>query len=188
MAIRVTEAKKGMVIRFEGDLFQIEKYEHVTPGNWRAINHLFLRNMKTGRKKEVRMNSSDSIEPVYMEARKAQYLYRDANGFVFMDNENYEQFHLDKDVLGESMNYITENATVDVVYCEEQPLTVQIPPSVVLTIVECEEAVKGDTVSSIQKAAKLETGLEIRVPLHIKVGERVKVNTDTGEFTGRAND
>lgn len=188
MAIRVTEAKKGMVIRFEGDLFQIEKYDHVTPGNWRAINHLSLRNMKTGKKKEVRLNSGDSIEPVYMEARKAQYLYRDANGFVFMDNENYEQFHLSAEVLGDTMKYITENATVDVVYVEEVPLTVQIPPSVVLEIVSCEEAVKGDTVSNIQKGAKLETGLEIKVPLHIKVGERVKVNTDSGEFAGRAND
>lgn len=188
MAIRVTEARKGMVIRYEGELFQIDKYDHVTPGNWRAINHLYLRNLKTGRKKEVRLNSSDSIEPVYMEARKAQYLYRDANGHVFMDNENYDQFHLSDEVLRDALNYIVEGGNVDVVYVDNSPLTVQIPPSVVLAIVECEEAVKGDTVSSIQKLAKLQTGLQVKVPLHIKVGERVKVNTDTGEFTGRANE
>ena len=177
-----------MVIRFEGELFQIEKYDHVTPGNWRAINHLYLRNMKTGRKKEVRMNSSDSIDPVYMEARKAQYLYRDGNGQVFMDNENYEQFHLSAEVLGDAMNYIVEGSVVDVVYVESEPLTIQLPPSVVLEIVEAEDAVKGDTVSSIQKQAKLATGLVVKVPLHIKVGERVKVNTETGEFTGRAQE
>src|SRR5690606_1604584 len=120
---------------FEGGLFQIEKYDHVTPGNWRAINHLYLRNLKTGRKKEVRMNSSDSIEPVYMEARKSQYLYRDANGHVFMDNENYEQFHLNDEVLRDAMNYIVEGSNVDVVYVDNAPLTVQLPPSVALTVV-----------------------------------------------------
>lgn len=188
MAIRVTEAKKGMVIRFDGELFQIDKYDHVTPGNWRAINHLYLRNLKTGRKKEVRMNSGDSIDPVYMEARKAQYLYRDANGHVFMDNENFEQYHLNDEVLRDAMNYIVEGSNVDVVYVDNEPLTVQIPPSVVLEIVECEEAIKGDTVSSIQKVAKLQTGLEVKVPLHIKVGEKVKVNTETGEFSGRSSE
>lgn len=188
MAIRVTDAKKGMVIRLEGELFQIEKYSHVTPGNWRAINHLYLRNLKTGRKKEVRMNSSDSIEPVYMEARSAQYLYRDANGQVFMDNESYEQFHLNEEVLKDSMRFIVEGDNVDVVYVDNAPLTVQLPSSVVLEIAEAEEAIKGDTVSNLQKVAKLTTGHELKVPLHIKPGEKIKVNTETGEFIGRAND
>lgn len=188
MAIRVTEARKGMVIRYEGELFQIDKYDHNTPGNLRAINYLHLRNLKTGRKKDVRLNSGDSIEPVYMEARKAQYLYRDANGHVFMDNENYDQFHLSDEVLRDALSYIPEGGTVDVVCVDNVPLTVQVPPSVVLEVTECENAVKGDTVSSIQKLAKLQTGLQVKVPLHIKVGEKVKVNTDTGEFTGRANE
>lgn len=188
MPIRVTEAKKGMVIRYEGELYQIDRYEHVTPGNWRAINHLYLRNLKTGRKKELRMNSSDAIDPVYLEAKSAQYVYRDANGHVFMDNESYEQFHLNEEVLQDAMKYIVEGDSVDIVYVDNDPLTVQLPASVVLEIVEAEEAVKGDTVSNIQKVAKLNTGLEVKVPLHIKPGERIKVNTDTGEFIGRANE
>ena len=97
MAMRVTEAKRGMVIRYEGELYQVAKHDHVTPGNWRAIHHLNLRHMKTGRQKGVRMSTSDVIEPVFLEARSCQYLYQDANGHVFMDNESYDQFHLSKE-------------------------------------------------------------------------------------------
>ncbi|GAB4159673.1 MAG: elongation factor P [Planctomycetota bacterium] len=187
MGIRVTEAKKGMVIRYEGELYQIAKYEHVTPGNWRAIHHLNLKNLKTGRQKDVRMNTSDQIEPVYLDARECQYLYKDSLGYTFMDTENYEQFVLNAEVIGDSMSYITDNSVVTVVFCEGEALTVQLPPSVVLEVVETEEAAKGDTVSNVQKPAKLETGIEIKVPAHIKVGDKVKVSTDSGEFQGRAN-
>lgn len=186
MGIRVTEAKKGMVIRYEGELYQIAKYEHVTPGNWRAIHHLNLKNLKTGRQKDVRMNTSDQIEPVYLDARECQYLFKDSLGYTFMDNENYEQFVLSSEVIGDAMLYIIENSVVTVVFCEGEAMTVQLPPVVVLEVVEAEHAAKGDTVSNVQKPAKVQTGLEIRVPAHIKVGEKVKINTETGEFLGRA--
>ena len=186
--MRASEVRKGQAVMMDGKLYVVTGADHNTPGNLRAINYLHLRNLKTGRKKDVRLNSGDSIEPVYMEARKAQYLYRDANGHVFMDNENFDQFHLNDEVLRDALSYIVEGGNVDVIYVDNVPLTVQIPPSVVLEIVECEDAVKGDTVSSIQKLAKLQTGLQVKVPLHIKVGERVKINTDTGDFSGRANE
>ncbi|MFO1051760.1 MAG: elongation factor P [Planctomycetota bacterium] len=186
MAIRVTEAKKGMVIRYEGELYQIAKYDHVTPGNWRAIHHLNLRNLKTGRQKDVRMNTSDQIEPVFLDQRSCQYLYKDASGHVFMDNENFEQFHLSEEILGETMMYIRENDSIDVLFVEGSALTVQLPPTVILEVVEAEEAARGDTVSNVQKMIKLSTGLETKGPAHIKVGERVKINTETGEFLGRA--
>ncbi len=186
MAIRVTEAKKGMVIRYEGDLYQITKYDHVTPGNWRAIHHLNLKNLKTGRQKDVRMNTSDQIEPVYLDSRDAQYLFKDSLGYTFMDNESFEQFVLSAEVIGEAMQYITDNSNVTVVFAEGEALTVQLPPTVALEIVETENAARGDTVSSVQKPAKLSTGLEIKVPAHIKLGEIVKVSTETGEFLGRA--
>ncbi len=189
MSILVSEAGKGQVVKLDGQTFQIIDREHRTPGNLRAFIQLKLKNLDSGAQFVKRFAVDDRLEPVFLERRPCQYLYPEGKqGFVFMDNENYEQFHLSAEVLGDTMKYITENATVDVVYVEEVPLTVQIPPSVVLEIVSCEEAVKGDTVSNIQKGAKLETGLEIKVPLHIKVGERVKVNTDSGEFAGRAND
>lgn len=186
MAIRVSEAKKGMVIRYEGELFQIAKYDHVTPGNWRAIHHLNLRNLKTGRQKDVRMNTSDQIEPVFLDSRSCQYLYKDANGHVFMDNENYEQFHLPEDVLGDTMLYVRENDSITVAFVDGAPLTVQLPASVVLEVVEADDAARGDTVSNVQKPIKCSTGLETKGPAHIKIGDMVKVSTETGEFLGRA--
>ncbi len=168
------------------DRREIAKYDHVTPGNWRAIHHLNLRHLMTGRQKDVRMNTSDQIEPVFLEARSCQYVYKDASGHVFMDNENFEQFHLSEELLGETMMYIRESESIDVLFVEGSPLTVQLPPTVVLEVVEAEEAARGDTVSNVQKLIKLSTGLEAKAPAHIKVGERVKINTETGEFLGRA--
>ena len=188
MAIRVTEAKKGMVIRYENELYQITKYEHVTPGNWRAINHLYLKNLKTGRQKEVRMNSGDMIEPVFLERKTCQYLYKDSTGYVFMDNESYEQFTLAADLVADLLIYITENSEVEVVFNETEAVTVALPSTVTLEVVEAEDAAKGNTVTNLQKLAKVETGLELKVPAHIKKGEKIKVSTDTGEFLGRAGD
>lgn len=186
MAIRVTEAKKGMVIRYEGELYQIMKYDHVTPGNWRAIHHLNLKNLKTGKQKDVRCNTSDQLEPVFLDSRDAQYLFKDSLGYTFMDNDNYEQFVLSAEVLGDTMNFIKENGDCTVVFVEGEALTVQLPPTVELEVVETEPAARGDTVSNVQKPAKVETGLEVKVPAHIKEGEKIKISTDTGEFLGRA--
>jgi elongation factor P len=186
MAIRVTEAKRGMVIRFQGELFRIEKYDHVTPGNWRAIHHLNLRNLKTGKQKDVRMNTSDQIEPVFLDERSCQYLYKDASGQVFMDNETFDQFHLAEEVLGDTMSYIKENDSVGVLFVDGEAMTVNLPAAVVLEVVEAEDAARGDTVSNVQKTVKLETGLELRVPAHIKQGEKIKVSTEDGSFLGRS--
>ena len=183
MAIRVTEAKKGMVIRFEGDLYQITKYEHLTPGNLRAIHHVYLKNLKNGRQKEVRMKTSDQLDLVFLDSRDAQYLFKDSLGYTFMDNTTYDQFVLNAEVVGDAMQYIVENSNVTVVFIDSEALTVQLPPAVELTVVETEDAVRGATV---QKPATLNTGLVVKVPAHIKVGETIRVSTDTGEFMGRA--
>ena len=186
MATRVTEAKRGMVIRYDGDLFQIIKYDHVTPGNWRAIHHLYLKNMKTGRQKELRMNTSDTIEPVFMEARNCQYLYRDGSGYVFMDNQNYDQFHLGDEVMESALRFLPESDSVDVLFVDDSPISLQFPAAVVLEVKETEEAARGDTVANVQKNAVLVTGYTIKVPAHIKAGEKIKVSTENGEFLGRA--
>ena len=186
MAIRVTEAKKGMVVRYENDLYQITRYDHLTPGNLRAIHHVYLKNLKNGRQKEVRMKTSDTLDIVYLDSRESQYLFKDSLGYTFMDNENFEQFVLNAEVVGDSMKFITDNSTVTVVFCDGEALTVQLPPAVELEIVQTEDAVRGDTVSAVQKPATCNTGLEIKVPAHIKVGEKVRVSTETGEFMGRA--
>ncbi len=186
MAIRVTEAKKGMVVRFENDLYQITRYDHLTPGNLRAIHHVYLKNLKNGRQKEVRMKTSDTLDQVFLDSREAQYLFKDSLGYTFMDNENFEQFVLSAEVIGDSMQFITDNSNVTVVFCEGEALTVQLPPAVVLEVVQTEDAVRGDTVSAVQKPATLNTGLVVKVPAHIKLGEKIKVSTESGEFMGRA--
>lgn len=113
-------------------------------------------------------------------------LFKDSLGYTFMDNENYEQFVLNAEVVGDAMQYITDNSVCTVVFCEGEALTVQLPPTVELEIVQTEDAARGDTVSSVQKPATCSTGLVIKVPAHIKQGEKVRVSTDTGEFMGRA--
>ncbi|MBX3464443.1 MAG: elongation factor P [Planctomycetes bacterium] len=175
-----------MVIRFEGDLYQITRYDHLTPGNLRAIHHVYLKHLKNGRQKEVRMKTSDQLDLVFLDSREAQYLFKDSLGYTFMDNDNYEQFVLSAEVIGDAMQYITENSSLTVVFCEGEALTVQLPPAVELEIVETEDAARGDTVSNVQKPAKCSTGLMIKVPAHIKQGEKVRVSTETGEFMGRA--
>ena len=132
------------------------------------------------------MNTSDQIEPVFLDSRDAQYLYKDSLGFTFMDNETYDQYVLNAEVLGNTMDFITENSDCTVVCCDGEALTVELPGSVVLEVVETEPAARGDTVSNVQKPAKLSTGLEIKVPAHIKEGAQIKVSTETGEFLGRA--
>ncbi|MCA8950003.1 MAG: elongation factor P [Planctomycetes bacterium] len=186
MAIRVTEAKRGMVIRYEGELYQITKYEHLTPGNLRAIHNLNLKNLKNGRQKELRCRTSDQLDTVFLDQREAQYLYRDSLGYTFMDNKTYEQFVLNAEVCGDAMQFITENDSVTVVFVEGEALTVEVPASVVLEVVETDAAARGDTVSNVQKPAKLNTGLELKVPAHIKNGDKVKINTETSEFISRA--
>ena len=188
MGIPVTQIKRGMIIILEKEFFQVAKYTHVTPGKGQAINHVLLKNLKTGRQKELRMNTGSTVEPAYVEAKECQYLYKDSSGHVFMDNESYEQFHLPDEIISDALRFIAEGDSVQVVYVEHEPLSVQLPSSVVMEVVEAEEAVKGDTVSNLQKSAKVSSGYELKVPAHIKVGDRIKINTETGEYSSRVSD
>ena len=185
MGIPVTQIKRGMVIIVDKEYFQVVKYTHVTPGKGQAINHVQLKNLKTGRQKELRLNTGASIEPAFVEAKECQYLYKDANGHVFMDIESYDQFHLPEDVVEDALHYVAEGDTVQVVYVEHEPMNIQLPAAVTLDVIEAEEAAKGDTVSNLQKSAKISTGYELKVPAHIKVGDKIKINTDTGEYMSR---
>jgi len=189
MASKATELRKGQVIEKDGDLFVITEYEHRTPGNLRAIINIKLKSLSTGQVQPLRMSSSESLEVAYLDKKKCEYLYKESNGdFVFMDSESYEQFHLPADLVGEKMGYVKENTVVEVTFHNTTPIDIQLPKSVELMIVEAEEAVKGNTATNVKKDAVLETGLAIKVPLHIGAGEMVKVSTDTGEFQGRAKE
>lgn len=188
MGIRATELRKGQVIEKDGDLLLVTEYEHKTPGNLRAIIQIKTKSLKTGQVNAMRLGSGDTLEIAYLDRRKAEYLYKESDGsYVFMDSENYEQFHLSDDLVGDKMGFVKENTTIEVTFHDAVPIGVELPPQVVLEVVESEAAVKGNTATGVKKDAVLETGLKIRVPLHIGVGEKVRVSTETGEFQGRAN-
>ena len=187
MGVRATELRKGQVIEKDGDLLLITDYEHKTPGNLRAIINIKTKSLKTGQANSMRLGSGDTMEVAYLDRRKAEYLYKDSTGYVFMDSETYEQFPLSEDFVGDKMGFVRENSTIDVTFHEGNPIGVELPSQVVLKVVEAEAAVKGNTTSGVKKEAVLETGLAIKVPMHIQPDEEIRVSTADGEFQGRAN-
>jgi elongation factor P len=188
MSAKATDVRKGTVFEQDGDLWVITEYVHKTPGNLRAIIQIKARSLKTSQTTQMRLGSSDTLEVAYLEKKKAEYLYREANGdAVFMDSESFEQFHLPGDLTGDKMGYVRENDQVNVTFHGSTPIDIELPTTVVLEVRESEAAVKGNTATNVKKDAIMETGLLVKVPLHIGVGEKIKVSTDTGEFQGRAN-
>ncbi|MCB9834323.1 MAG: elongation factor P [Planctomycetes bacterium] len=187
---RATEIRKGNVLIIDGDLWVVAEYKHHTPGNLRAIINMKCKSLSTGSWKHIRAGSSESYDVAYLEKRKAQYLYKNegTGDYVFMDQGTYDQYELDHDLVGDQMPYVKENDEVQLTFHGEKAISLDLPPSVNLTITESEPAAKGNTVSNIFKRAVVETGLEIKVPLHIDVGELVKISTETGEFMGRAKE
>ena len=188
MSVKVTDAKRGMVVRIQGEFFQITKYIHTTPGKGQAINHIHLKHLLTGRQKELRLNTGDTLDNVYLDNKPCQYLYKDGNGHVFMDNESYDQFHLPDELVEEALHFISEGDSCTVCFIDNQPRLIELPPSVVLEVIEAEEVVKGDTATNLQKTVKVSTGYELKAPAHIKVGDKIKVTTEDGSYSARAND
>ncbi len=188
MSVRATELRKGQVIDYSGDLLLITDYEHKTPGNLRAIINIKTKSLTSGQSNSMRLSSGDQLEVAFLDKKKAEYLYREGNGhYVFMDSETFEQFELSEEFVGDKMGFVRENTQIEVTFHETKPVGVELPTQVVLKIAEAEAAVKGNTSSGVKKNAILETGREIKVPMHIAAGEEVRVNTDTGDFVGRAN-
>ena len=187
MSVRATELRKGDVIVQNGDLLVITDYHHHTPGNLRSIIQMKTRSLTTGQANSLRAGSGDTFEKGFLDKRKAEYLYKEQNGdYCFMDSESYEQFVITSDFAGDTMGYVRENTTVNVTFHEGTPIGIDLPAVVVLKVAESEVAVKGNTANNVKKDAVLETGLKIKVPMHIAEGEEVKVKTENGEFMGRA--
>jgi elongation factor P len=189
MAVKATELRKGTVIVGErGKLLLITEYNHHTPGNLRAVIHLKVRDVMTGVVTPMRLSSSDSFEVAYLDKKKCEYLYKEQSGdYVFMDQQSYEQFPLNEELVGDKMGYVRENTVVDVTFHENQPLGVELPASVTLKVIEAEHAVKGNTATNVKKEATVETGMKVKVPLHVVAGDQIKISTVDGEFQGRQN-
>lgn len=188
MGVKATDLRKGQVLEKDDDLLLITEYEHRTPGNWRAIITIKTKSLKTGQTGSMRLASGDVLETAYLEKKKSQYLYKEGEGqYVFMDAATYDQFTLMDDLVGDKMGFVKENEEVDVTFHGTTAIGLELPSQVVLEVIEAEAAVKGNTATNVKKDAVVETGMNVRVPLHVNVGDKIKIHTDSGEFQGRAN-
>ncbi len=190
MPIKATDLKKGQALIFDGQLQVVIGTDHVKPGKGPAYVQAKMKNVDTGTIKTNRINSSDKLEDVSIDRRTMQYLY-DSSGhgkgpFVFMDGESFEQMELDGDLLGDMTNWLVENLECVVMVFEGRALGVDLPPSVELEITETAPQPKGATATNQLKEATVETGARVRVPPFIETGQRVKINTETGEYLGKA--
>jgi elongation factor P len=184
--MRATEVKPGMILEVEKEPWQVTSYEHVTPGKGHAIIHVKLRNVINGRTQALRLSSSDKVEKAYVEKRSMEYLYEDASGYIFMDNESFEQNPLPKDAFAEQMRFVKLNSPVNVLYYGGEAISIELTPSVVLEVTETQPGEKGDSVNNVTKPAVLETGLEVKVPLFINEGDKLKIDTRSGEYLERS--
>ena len=157
-----------------------------TPGNWRAILQLKVRNLKTGSITQNRVRPDDKVELAYLETREMQYSYREGDNLIFMDTETFDQLPLPAEFIGDQVGFLRENDLVRVIVYEGKPMSVELPASVDLTVVETEPGMRGATVSNVTKPAKMETGLIVQVPPFINEGEKIRVNTAEGTYSERA--
>lgn len=182
---KASEVKSGNTLRFNGELVAVEEFLHRTPGNLRAFYQARMRNVKTGKLVEYRFRTDEEVEIARVETNDYQYLYDDADFFVVMDNNTYEQFNIPKALFGESARFLKEGMNVIVAFESDEPIMAQTPASVELEITYTEPAVKGDTSTNALKNATVETGVEIKVPLFINQGDKVKVDTRSGDYIER---
>src|SRR6202051_1272417 len=184
--IAATQMRPGMVIKFNNDLFSIFSVNHRTPGNLRGFVQAKMRSLRSGTMIEHRFSSEDKVERAILDEVKMEYLYDDGEYYYFMNSENFEQLHLTKDILGDAVSYLIPELKVSVEFYEGKPMSVELPATVDLKVIETEPGLKGATVSNVTKAAKLETGLVVQVPAFIVEGEKIRVSTSEMAYLERA--
>ena len=180
------DLRKGMCIRYNGNPAIVLEVQHRTPGNLRAFVQAIIRYINTGKSADVRFGSTDKVDVVDVNRQKLEFSYKDNQGYHFMDPESYETISLDEALLEDAKDYLVENLPVEVLYVEGKAAQVELPSSVTLKVTESAEGVRGDSANNVMKTAKLETGKVVNVPLFIKEGETVKIDTRTGNYMGRA--
>ncbi len=184
--ISATQMRPGMVIKFNNDLFSVFSVNHRTPGNLRGFVQARMRNLRSGTMIEHRFSSEDKVEKAALEQHDMEYLYDDGEYYYFMNIETFEQMHLMKDLLGDATQYLIPQLHVNVEFYEGKPISVELPATVDMTVVETEPGIKGASVSNVTKPAKTETGLIVQVPPFITEGEKIRVNTSEGAYLERA--
>jgi elongation factor P len=184
-AISTNDLKNGITLEIDGGLFTVIEFQHVKPGKGGAFVRTKLRNVRAGNVFEKTFNAGVKVEQAILDKRDMQYLYRDGDDFVFMDTESYDQMNVAPVALGEAADYLVESAMVIMAIYNGEIVSVEIPASAELEITETEPGVQGDRVSGARKPATLQTGKVIQVPLFVNIGDKVKVDTRTGEYITR---
>ena len=183
--IAATQIKRGMTIKLNGELYRVFSFQHITPGNWRGMVQTKLKSVKSGSIIEHRFRSEDRVEQAYLETHEMEYLYSDGTDYFFMNTESFEQFHLPADLLEDSIPYLIANIRIQVEFYEGRAIGLDLPGSVELRVVSTEPALRGATVSNVNKPATLETGLVIQVPPFVNEGELIRVDTSDGKYLER---
>jgi elongation factor P len=185
-SIQATRLKKGMLVKVGADLFRVLELQHVTPGNLRGFVRVKFRNIRSGTLSDQKLRSEESMERAILDEREMQYLYKDGDSFHFMDTASFEQMHMDAEALGESVNYLVPDATIKVEFYGSEPVGIELPVTVDLTVEDTAPGIKGATASAQVKPARLETGLVVNVPPFVNTGDKVRVSTESGEYLSRA--
>jgi len=185
-SIQATRLRKGMLIKHGNDLFRILDLHHLTPGNKRAHIQVRMRNIRTGTLADHKFRAEEDVERATLDEREMQYLYHDTDHYYFMDTSTYEQINISSEALGDSKDYLIADSTIRVEFYETEPVGIELPPTVDLVVKETVPGIKGATASAQIKPATLETGLVVQVPSFINEGDKIRVNTETGEYQSRA--
>lgn len=186
--MQANNIRRGAAILYQNQIYLVADFEHRTPGNKRAFMQITLKNISTGQIIQARFSATEDVPQAHLDAKKAQYLYRDHEGFHFMDLEDYHTFALVPDVVGDAQYYLKENMELEIMFHEGRAVQINLPRQVVLKVTDSPPAIKGDSVSNNNKPAVLETGLKINVPIFIQEGTLIKVDTKTGEYLGRESE
>ncbi|MFO0875186.1 MAG: elongation factor P [Phycisphaerales bacterium] len=184
--MKSTDLRPGMAIKIDGVLYVITQFTHATPGNLRAFVALKIKSVASGAVVEKRLRSGEEVEQVDVDKRPMEYLYKESGGYVFMDTDTFEQITISEAMIGEMMPFVKPNTVITVLLSEEKPVLIELPNVVELVITECAPGIKGATVTNQMKDAVCETGLKVRVPPFIEVGEAVRISTADGTYNSRA--
>lgn len=180
------DIRKGMAINYNGDIAVVLDTQHRTPGNLRAFVQASIRSLRSGKSSDVRFSSTEKIEVVPMNNQKMEFSYKDGEDFVFSDPDTYETITVAAEIVGDAKNFLVENAPVTITFVNGKAVQVELPSSVVLTVSESPEGIRGDSANNVQKTVTVETGISLQAPLFIKQGERIKIDTRTGKYMERA--
>jgi len=180
------DLRRGMAINYNGDIAVVLDSQHRTPGNLRAFVQATIRSIRTGKSSDVRFSSTEKIEVIPLMTKKMEFSYKDGEDFVFSDPETYETVNLTAQLVGDASNYLVENAQVTATFVEDKAVSIELPSSVVLTVTDAPEGIRGDSANNVQKPVTMETGIIVQAPLFIKTGEKLKIDTRTGKYMERA--